>query len=211
MNGPAAAAAVAVASYLLGAFPSAYVYGKLVRRIDIRKHGSGNVGAANTFRVLGPAAGLVVLAADAAKGWAAVAVLAPRIAGPPMSWWLAVLAGAAAIAGHNWTVFLRFRGGRGVATSAGVFLGLAPQALAAAVAAWVMTMLATRIVSVASMSGALVLVLALWLTRVPLAVMVFGAVAGSAVVVRHAANLKRLRKGTEPRISLKRKRRRAPG
>ncbi len=211
MNGLAAAAVLAGASYLLGAFPSASVYGKLVRPIDIREHGSGNIGAANTFRVLGPAAGLVVLAADAAKGWAAVAVLAPRIAGLPASGWLAVLAGAAAIAGHNWTVFLRFRGGRGVATTAGVFLALAPQALAAAVAAWVVMILATRIVSVASISAALVLVLGLCLTHVPLAVMVFGAVAGSAVVARHAANLKRLRNGTEPRITLMRKRRRAQG
>lgn len=110
------------AGYLLGSIPSAYIAGRLKKGIDIRQAGSGNVGALNVIREVGSAAGFTVLAADMAKGAAAVSIA--RWLGLPMIWVL--VAGLAAVAGHNWPVFLRFRGGKGAATVMGVLLALVP-------------------------------------------------------------------------------------
>ncbi|HTB23193.1 MAG TPA: glycerol-3-phosphate 1-O-acyltransferase PlsY [bacterium] len=153
-------------AYLLGALPSAWLAGKWAKGIDIRQHGSGNMGATNVFRVLGPGPGVAVLLADIAKGALAV-LLVPRLfpgydgqAGAPWDvptlsalWWPCVL-GLAAVLGHSYTLFLGFKGGKGVATSLGVFLALAPLATLAAVAVFGGVFWVTRMVSAGSLAAA---------------------------------------------------------
>src|SRR5215471_14393767 len=112
--------AVVIVSYLIGAIPTGLIVVRLLSGEDIRRHGSGNIGTVNVLRVAGPATAIVVLAVDIVKGLVPV-LLATRAGAPP---WVVALGGLAAIAGHNWSVFLRFQGGKGVATSFGVLLGL---------------------------------------------------------------------------------------
>lgn len=153
-----------LAAYLLGALPFAYIAGRLLKGLDIRKHGSGNVGATNVFRVLGKGPGVVVLALDIAKGWAAAAWV-PTLGAvskaavfynetaAEQTWWPCVL-GLVAVLGHSYTVFLGFKGGKGVASSAGVFLGLAPHATLCVFALFAIALTLTRMVSVGSLLGA---------------------------------------------------------
>ena len=147
-------------AYLLGAIPFAYLAGRL-KGLDIRKHGSGNVGATNVFRVLGKGPGTAVLLLDLAKGTLAVAVVpllgrassaAALLSDGPaeQAWWPCAL-GLAAVLGHSYTVFLRFKGGKGVATSAGVFLGLAPYATLCVIAVFLAAFLLSRMVSLGSL------------------------------------------------------------
>lgn len=153
--------------YLLGSIPTAYIAGRWLRGLDIRQHGSGNVGATNVFRVLGPGPGVVVLAIDIAKGWAAaywVAHLgAPSgaiawLSASPMqqAWWPCFL-GLVSVLGHSYTCFLGFKGGKGVATSCGVFLGLAPQATLGVIATFILVFALTRMVSAGSLLASFVL------------------------------------------------------
>jgi len=144
-------------SFLAGSFPSGFVIGKLVKGIDIRQHGSGNVGATNVFRVVGKRWGGLVLFLDALKGWLSVTVIASLfLSGEPsfsgLLWRL--VAGFAAIAGHNWTPFLAFKGGKGVATSLGVALGLFPKAASCALASWALVLALSGYVSLASILAA---------------------------------------------------------
>lgn len=194
---------VALPSYLLGSIPSSYITGKLLRGIDLREHGSGNLGAANTFRVLGYKAALPVLLFDMGKGFVAVRYLS-RFGGPEIVF--ALVAALAVVIGHNYSVFVRFSGGKGVGATAGAFLALAPHAVGMCLALWVLALLATRIVSVASMVSAAFLPVS-----VPLANRLFGAhvhysvwilavAAAAVVVVKHRPNIRRLREGTEKRI-----------
>lgn len=154
-------------AYLLGAIPSAYIAGKRWHALDIREHGSGNVGATNVFRVLGKGPGMVVLMADIAKGWLAVYVvpLIGAASGPaawmssgPMqqAWWPCFL-GLVAVLGHSYTCFLGFKGGKGVATSAGVFLALAPLATLGVIATFILVFGLTRMVSAGSLIASLIL------------------------------------------------------
>jgi acyl phosphate:glycerol-3-phosphate acyltransferase len=148
-------------AYLLGSIPSAYLAGRLVKGIDIRKHGSGNMGATNVFRVLGPGPGMAVLVLDIAKGAAAVLLL-PRLAPAGIwrqlqgDWWPCAL-GLAAVLGHTYTCFLGFKGGKGVATSLGVILALAPLATLVVLAAFGAVFGLSRMVSAGSLAGAAVL------------------------------------------------------
>lgn len=151
-----ALAAVLVAAYLVGAFPSSVVLGRLVRGVDVRKHGSGNAGATNAWRVLGWRIGLSVLVLDAAKGALAASVF-PRLAGGSLPLSLpiaAILCGLAAVVGHVFPIYLRFRGGKGVATAAGMLLAVAPLPVATAVLAFLITLTATGWVSLGSLVGA---------------------------------------------------------
>ena len=194
---------VAVPSYIIGSIPSSYIMGKLLKGIDLREHGSGNLGAANAFRVLGFKAALPVLLFDIGKGFVAVHYFS-RFAGPGTIF--ALLAALVVVIGHNYSVFVRFSGGKGVGATAGAFLALAPQAVGMCLALWIISLLITRIVSIASMVSAAFLPVS-----VPLANRVFGAhvhysvgilaVAAAVVVfVKHRPNIKRLREGTEKRI-----------
>ncbi len=190
-----------VAAYVLGSIPWAYLAGRLVKGIDLREHGSGNLGATNVYRLLGAPAAIAVLLLDAAKGTLSVLVLPHLIAGTTTDA-LAIACGIAAIVGHVRPVFLLWQGGgKGVATAAGVFAALAPTAFGAALAVFVVALLATRFMSVASISGALALPVAVVATRGARDPLTPVAVAVCAFVVwAHRSNLGRLRRGEEPRF-----------
>jgi len=169
--------------------------------------GSGNVGAANAFRVLGKKTGIAVLAIDMAKGWLAVAGLASLCwsAGGEgylsQAWWK-VLAGAAAIAGHNWTPFLKFKGGKGIATSAGVLAALAWPVLASLILVFLVVVALSRYVSLGSMACAVLLPILMVGFGQTTPYVVFAALASASALWKHRSNLNRLLKGEERRITL---------
>jgi glycerol-3-phosphate acyltransferase PlsY len=188
---------VVAAGYLIGAIPTGLLIIKLLRGVDIRTVGSGNIGATNVYRVAGLPTALLVLVIDSLKG--ACPVLLARAAGAPS--WAEVLAGLAAIIGHNWSVFLRLAGGKGVATSLGVLLALSPPAAAVAVAVWLAVVAATRYASLASILAIASVPVVMAVRREPADHLLFGGVALAFVVYRHRANLARLRAGAELRIT----------
>jgi len=191
------AAIAIVIGYLLGSCPFGYWAGRL-RGVDLREHGSGNTGGTNAVRVLGPRIGITVIVLDVLKGTAAVLVGAALGGTGTM-----VLAGAAAVAGHLYPLFLGFRGGKAVATGAGVLIALVPAIVAGAFVLWLVVALTTRYVSVASMTAAVAVAVAVIATAQPWPVIAF-AVGGAAVVVwRHRPNIERLRTGTEHRVNLR--------
>lgn len=199
---------IVLGGYLLGAIPFALLAGKVLKGIDLREHGSGNLGATNALRILGKPAGITVLLLDAAKGGVPVA-LAPLVfpEAPP---WLPVALAGAAILGHVFPVYLGFKGGKGVATSAGAFLALHPAAFGCAVGVFALTLAASRIVSLSSLLAALALpCAALGLDGWELASQGQAPRTGLLIAIaalvwwRHRANLGRLWAGTEPRIGRK--------
>lgn len=186
-----------IVSYLLGSVPFALVAARL-KGVDLRRHGSGNLGATNAIRVLGPALGIPVLLADIAKGFLAVAAI-PVVLGAEAS--LApLLCGVAAVTGHVWPVFLRFRGGKGVAAAAGAFFALAPRGVGIALTVFVVVLLVSRFVSLSSILAALALPFALWGTGAPPPVLMTGVALAVLVVARHRSNVGRILAGTESRI-----------
>jgi glycerol-3-phosphate acyltransferase PlsY len=191
-------AALLIASYLLGSIPTSYILGRVVRGIDLRQHGSGNLGATNAFRVLGWRIAVPVLAVDVAKGWAPTYFF-PLWDGRAAPEW-ALAYGAVAVLGHVYSVWVGFRGGKGVATGAGVFLALAPAALLAAFAVWVLLVLATRIVSVASIAAALVVPVAVFVTQGSGPVLWLAVALAVFIVYAHRANVRRLLRGEERRL-----------
>jgi glycerol-3-phosphate acyltransferase PlsY len=194
-----------VASYLLGSIPTSYLVVRLVKGQDLRTMGSGNLGATNLYRVLGIKFALPVALFDAAKGAVPVLVFAPRAGGTDL---VALLLGITAVLGHMFSVFVGFRGGKGVATGAGVVLGLAPWALLAGLAVWLVTVLSTGYVSLASIFAAILLPVAVyWLHPERREMTWLFAVLSLAIVVLHRANIARLLAGTEHRFG----RRRAAG
>ena len=193
---------VAVAlSYLSGSIPFAAIAGKL-RGVDLRKHGSGNLGATNVFRVLGWKIGVLVFLADALKGGLPAYFLPPRIVGAhdPIVW--AIACGIAAIVGHVRPIFLKLhRGGKGVATAAGVFFALAPMPMAVTFAIFVVVVFATGYVSLGSMLSALVLPAILLVTLGPHSpLFVVSTIIALFVFWTHRANIGRLRRGEEHRF-----------
>jgi glycerol-3-phosphate acyltransferase PlsY len=194
-------ALVIVVGYLLGSIPFGYLAGR-VRGVDIRTIGSGNVGATNVFRTLGRGWGAGVMAADVAKGLAAV-LLARALVDDP--WPLA--AGMAAFLGHVFPVWLRFRGGKGVAVGAGAIIGLMPPVAALLVAIWAVVVVLTRYVSLASIVASAAFPPLAWAFGYPWLYVAFAALAAAVVIVRHRGNLGRLARGQELRIELWRPRR----
>lgn len=195
---------VAVAGYLLGSIPTGYLVAK-ARGIDIRTVGSKNMGATNVFRTLGKGPGIFVLLMDALKGYAASAWLADGLLrvlnlSNPEPQTNHLIAGIAAVLGHNYTCWLQFKGGKGIATSAGVFLALAPAAVGIAVIGWVVAFAATRYVSIASIVASIALPTAVWFTQENLALRIIAIVLGVLAIYKHRANIQRLRNGTENRI-----------
>ena len=188
-----------VVAYLLGAIPTSFWVARAVYGIDLRHEGSGNLGATNTFRVLGWKAALPVMLVDVAKGWLP-AWLFPALDGARWEWALAY--GAAAILGHVFSVWVRFRGGKGVATSAGVFLALAPWAVLAGFAVWLAVVLTTRIVSLGSILAALTVPVAVLLTphQGGDALLAFTVALALFVLWAHRANVVRLLRGQEHRF-----------
>lgn len=196
-------------SYLVGATPTSFWVGKAAYGVDLRREGSGNLGATNVFRVLGWRAAVPVVLIDIAKGWIPVAVLAP-LAGASLPWTLAF--GAAAIAGHVFSFWVGFRGGKGVATSAGVFLGLAPWAALGAFVVWSALTFPTGYVSLGSIGAALVLPVLVYLTphRGGTPLLVFSLVLSAFVVWAHRGNVRRLLRGEENRFGKGRRRGEVP-
>ena len=177
-------------SYLAGGIPTGYLAARWFKGIDIRKHGSGNPGTANVYRVVGTGAGAVTLLGDALKGFLPV-LLAQRLF--PEQPWFALLCGAAAIVGHDWTVFLGFKGGKGVATSAGVFAALTPLPLALTLLSFAGGVWGSGHISMGSLSAAAVLPVLCLLNGEP-ALFSAGALAASALIVyKHIPNIQRLR------------------
>jgi acyl phosphate:glycerol-3-phosphate acyltransferase len=194
------------AAYLLGAVPTSYLAGRLLRGIDLRRHGSGNLGATNVFRTLGVTPAVAVLTLDILKGFCAAFWLTGWFALDGNQVALGMVLGFAAIAGHVFSPFVRFRGGKGVATAAGVFLALAPKALGICVVVWAALMALSRIVSVASLGAALALPVALFLTTSGSGaeswlLRGFGILISAAVIVTHRSNIVRLARGEEKRLS----------
>jgi glycerol-3-phosphate acyltransferase PlsY len=196
-------------AHLLGSIPTGFLFGK-AKGIDIRSQGSGNIGATNVVRILGKGAGTLVLLADAAKGWLAVMVVAKLVSDAlhmPSDrlnqQWLAIGAGVAAILGHNYTCWLRFKGGKGIATSAGVLLALVPLPLLIIFVIWLAVFVLTRYVSLASICAAAALPFASWLTAQGTALVLVTAALAVLAIYKHKANIQRLAQGTEKRLSLK--------
>ncbi len=186
-------------AYVLGALPTSYAIGRVVRGVDLREHGSGNLGATNAFRVLGWQAALPVMIVDVAKGWVP-AFLFPLWAGATSPYW-ALAYGGTAIVGHVFSVFVGFRGGKGVATSAGAFLALAPWATLIAFVVWGVTVLLTRLVSLGSVLAALVLPIAVFVTGEHPSVLWLSVALAAFVIYAHRANIRRLARGEENPLS----------
>jgi acyl phosphate:glycerol-3-phosphate acyltransferase len=196
---------IPVAGYLLGSIPFGLLLASMFGGADVRKTGSGNIGATNVARAAGPLAGFLTLILDAGKGAAAV-WLAARFSGESATWMM--LAALAALAGHCFPVWLKFRGGKGVATAAGVFLVLCPAAFLGAVTLFALVVGFWRYVSLGSISAAAampLLMYLLWAPRhAPPHIITFGSLAAAALIVyKHDANLQRLVQGDEPKFSFR--------
>ncbi len=172
------------------------------RGVDIRKVGSGNIGATNVFRILGRPAGITVLLFDALKGFLAAQFIS-FASDPSLAEYHAIGAGVAAILGHNYTCWLRFKGGKGIATSAGVLLALVPSGLAIALLVWTIVLLLSKYVSVASIAAALVLPFGVWITGGSRRMFIITVVVGALAIYKHTGNIQRLMKGTENRLGKK--------
>ena len=188
--------AALVVSYLVGSIPTGLWLGLRLRGVDIRKHGSNNIGATNTMRVLGKKLGALALIGDVAKGVVAVLLLA-RLG----TWeYLPLTCGMAAVVGHTTSIFCRFRGGKGVATAAGVFLALYPLHFAVAAGVFAAVVGATRMVSAASMCAAISLCAAMYATSTPWPVRAVTTALAAFVVWKHRTNLGRIFSGKESRL-----------
>lgn len=189
-------ALLVIFSYLLGSVPSGLIIGKL-SGLDVRKAGSGNIGATNVARLLGKKVGLLTLVADTAKGLIPI-LLAQEIG---LSDPISALVGIAAFLGHVYPIFLKFKGGKGVATGFGVLLGLAPLATTILLLIFAAVAVMTRIVSLSSMVSAVAAPLVLWLFYYSPTYIIMAALIAIMIVFRHYANIQRLLNGTEPRFS----------
>ncbi|TDU72967.1 glycerol-3-phosphate acyltransferase PlsY [Prosthecobacter fusiformis] len=211
MNPAVAILISAIVGYISGAMPFGYWAGKL-KGMDIRQHGSGNIGATNVIRVLGKGIGIPVFILDALKGWLpawlAGYFLAKNGAAQEIVSAGAVVAGLAAVLGHMFTFWLGFKGGKGVATTAGVLLGIAPLAMLGGLVVWLVFFFMTRYVSLASMMagvGVVATMVALMLRdqRWDFVMLGFGVLIMLLVILRHRANIGRIFAGTEPKAGRK--------
>ncbi len=197
MNPPAAL--WLLASYLVGAIPTSYMAGRLFRGIDLREHGSKNLGATNVYRTLGWRYAVPVGLLDIAKGAVPVLLFAPRVSNSQL---FALACGIAAIVGHVFSVFVRFRGGKGVATAAGVMLGLTPLAIGIAALVWMAVVALSGYVSLASVAAAAVFPLAVFLLERPERpeILWIDALVAATIIWLHRGNIRRLLNGTESRF-----------
>ncbi|HYL61907.1 MAG TPA: glycerol-3-phosphate 1-O-acyltransferase PlsY [Candidatus Methylomirabilis sp.] len=199
--------AIPIAAYLLGSIPFGLLLGKLFGTADVRKAGSGNIGATNVARVAGPVAGMLTLLLDAGKGALAV-LLAVRLAGGSALWMM--IAGLCALLGHCFPIWLGFRGGKGVATAAGVFLVLCPLACLGAAILFLLVVIYWRFVSLGSISAAAAMPLLMYFFwaphHAPPHAITFGSLAAALLIVyKHDGNIRRLVRGNEPRFSFRKK------
>jgi len=197
---------VLIIGYFLGSIPSGYLIGKLFKKIDIRDFGSGNIGFTNALRVLGPFSGLVVLAIDIAKG--AVSVYLGILLAPLIGFEAQItggISGLLSILGHNWPIFLKFRGGKGVAATAGVFLILTPLPFIFSALIMAGVIAFTRYVSLGSImaAGSLPFFIWLWIGGKAQFLLALSIVEASLILLRHRSNIKRLLRGKERKIGEK--------
>jgi glycerol-3-phosphate acyltransferase PlsY len=198
---------IPAAAYLLGSIPFGLLLGKLFGAADVRKAGSGNIGATNVARVAGPLAGILTLLLDAAKGALAV-VLAARLSDQSSTWMM--IAGLSTLVGHCFPIWLGFHGGKGVATAAGVFLVLCPPAFLGATILFMLVVAYWRFVSLGSIAAAAsmpLLIYFLWAPHhAPPYAVTFGSLAAALLIVyKHDANIQRLVQGDEPKLSFNKK------
>ena len=204
--------------YLLGSIPTGYLVAR-AKGVDIRTVGSGNIGATNVFRILGKPAGIFVLLMDALKGFAAVALVMnfyhelndvlPKvftvegITNPQVIVGFGIVAGLFAVLGHNYTCWLHFKGGKGIATSAGVLTALVPWALLIILGVWIVLFVLTRYVSLGSIAAAAVLPFATWFTEQSIWLTVVTSAMSAIAIYKHKGNIQRLLAGTESRINFR--------
>lgn len=193
-------------SYLLGSIPIGYLVSRYLNNVDIRQHGSGNTGATNVYRILGLKAGLITAIGDIGKAIIAIKIVERLIL--TAHWGLELktillISGIIVIIGHNWSIFLRFDGGKGVATTVGVLLALLPYSLLILTVIWISIVYFTRYVSLASIISGLTLPLLLVLFKEPSEYIIFGIAAALFVIYRHRSNIQRLLKGEENQIRSK--------
>ncbi|MDD4156694.1 MAG: glycerol-3-phosphate 1-O-acyltransferase PlsY [Candidatus Cloacimonetes bacterium] len=196
-----------IITYLIGSIPFAYIYGKLFRNIDIRNFGSGNIGATNVLRILGKKAGIIVLILDMLKGFLPVFIVKEILQWNMEYAWLPVLIGIFAILGHTFTIFLLFKGGKGVATAAGVFLALTPIVLLIAFSFFIAVVALTKYVSLGSIFAALFVVttnIFSYSSNDPY-VFYFSLIVAFFIIFKHKSNIIRLLKGTENKINFNNK------
>ncbi len=190
--------ALVVFAYLIGSIPVGVVLGKM-KGVDPRKTGSGNIGATNVMRAGGKVLGIVTLLADTAKGFIPVAVAGALGAGE-----LVISSvGLAVFLGHVFPVFLRFRGGKGVATALGVYIAVRPSVILAAFIIFVIVFMIWRYVSLASIIGAVIVPIGLYIVKAPCTFVVMAGIIGLIAIIRHKDNISRLIKGTENKLSFK--------
>jgi acyl phosphate:glycerol-3-phosphate acyltransferase len=212
-------ALIIILSYLVGSIPTSVMYGKWFRGIDIRKHGSGNAGGTNVFRVLGWKPGVGVIIFDGLKGYIAVAVIArlyfdlsiPFPSTGPLEEFtiVQIIAGSAAILGHIWTLFAGFKGGKGIATAAGMMIGIAPIEFAVSVVVFMVVLTVSRFVSLGSISAAVAFPLTLFfrwnIFQVEIedysTLVYFSLVIAALLIFTHRGNIKRLIQGTENKLT----------
>jgi glycerol-3-phosphate acyltransferase PlsY len=186
-------------AYLLGSVPFALLVGRGIYHVDVRQSGSGNVGTTNVFRVLGKKAGIAVFLGDAAKGFLPV-FLAMRLVPEDDAALVSVLVAGAAIAGHTWSIFLKGKGGKGVATGGGTIIALMPLIFLLLFAVFWIVLLVGRMVSVASLSAAATLSMAVFVTHQPVPYIVFALLATAVIFYAHRSNIGRLARGEENRV-----------
>jgi glycerol-3-phosphate acyltransferase PlsY len=196
-------------SYLIGSIPTAYIFGRVLKGVDIRKFGSGNVGATNALRVLGKGPGIAVLTLDIFKGLLVVVWLADFIFSKvnfKSFQALGIILGISCISGHNWTIFLKFKGGKGIATTFGVLLGLAIKIaslrviLVILILTWFLVFFITRIVSIASVASGMALPIYMLLFKQSPTLISTSILLCIFILLRHRSNLKRVFQGKEPRL-----------
>ncbi len=186
---------VLLASYFIGSIPFGYIIAR-IWKVDIRKHGSGNIGATNVFRILGPIPGILAFILDLLKGTLAIYLIFLTTNRPE----IIILAGLCAIVGHTFPIFLKFKGGRGAATGLGVLLGIAPEIFLAAVVVVILIIVITRYVSLASIITPILVAIAFISFKKPLPYTIVVGLAAGLIVFRHIPNIKRLLKRQENRI-----------
>ena len=182
--------------YVFGSIPCGLWLVQAFHGIDIRKYGSGNIGTTNVFRTVGPKTAAAVLAGDMMKGILALHIISKFSADPV----IVAVAALGALLGHNYSLFLGFKGGKGVATGLGLFLYMLPWGAAAGLCVWIIIVLITRYVSLGSVIAAIVAASAGWYLNYPAPFAVFGTLACLFVIIRHKDNIRRLLNGTESKI-----------
>lgn len=197
---------ICIIAYLLGSIPTSFIFGKLTQGIDLRKYGSGNVGATNALRVLGTPLGLLTLLIDLTKGFFPVFIVQNLLPSPDLL--LPVLAALAAILGHIFTIFLKFKGGKGVATSAGAIIALAPEHVLIALTIFLIIVIFTRFVSLGSIFAALSLFILQLIQFLKTdfdnsELFIFISFVVVFILIKHRTNIKRLLQGKENKISFK--------